>query len=90
MYKGESCSSLFGDKCNVFTGYSFIEITENENDKSKRTFGIVEDEAVIKNTTLLKDAKIGKCAYIKGAFKLKNITVLSSEEEESQIGEGVG
>lgn len=67
----------------------FIEITENENDKSKRTFGIVEDEAVIKNTTLLKDAKIGKCAYIKGAFKLKNITVLSSEEEESQIGEGV-
>ena len=66
----------------------FIEITENENDKSKRTFGIVEDEAVIKNTTLLKDA-IGKCAYIKGAFKLKNITVLSSEEEESQIGEGV-
>lgn len=67
----------------------FIEITENENDKSKRTFGIVEDEAVIKNTTLLKDAKIGKCAYIKGAFKLKNITVLSSAEEESQIGEGV-
>ena len=67
----------------------FIKITENENDKSKRTFGIVEDEAVIKNTTLLKDAKIGKCAYIKGAFKLKNITVLSSEEEESQIGEGV-
>ncbi|MGN0730969.1 MAG: DUF4954 family protein [Treponema sp.] len=67
----------------------FIEITENENDKSKRTFGIVEDEAVIKNTTLLKDARIGKCAYIKGAFKLKNITVLSSAEEESQIGEGV-
>lgn len=67
----------------------FIEITENENDKSKRTFGIVEDEVVIKNTTLLKDAKIGKCAYIKGAFKLKNITVLSSAEEESQIGEGV-
>ena len=23
MYKGESCSSLFGDKCNVLTGYSF-------------------------------------------------------------------
>lgn len=67
----------------------FIEITENENDKTRRTFGIVEDEAVIKNTTLLKDAKIGKCAYIKGAFKLKNITVLSSAEEESQIGEGV-
>lgn len=45
--------------------------------------------SVIKNTTLIKDAKIGEKAYIKGAFKLKNITVLSSEDEPSQIGEGV-
>lgn len=67
----------------------FIELTENGNTKKLDTYGFVDDEAVIKNTTLLKDAKIGKCAYIKGAFKLKNITVLSSEEEESQIGEGV-
>ncbi|MCR5614413.1 DUF4954 family protein [Treponema sp.] len=67
----------------------FIELTEEKNTKEHNSYGIVEDEAVIKNTTLLKDAKIGKCAYIKGAFKLKNITVLSSAEEESQIGEGV-
>lgn len=67
----------------------FIELTEYCNSKKCDTYGIVEDEAVIKNTTLLKDAKIGQCAYIKGAFKLKNITVLSSPEEESQIGEGV-
>lgn len=51
--------------------------------------GTVGDEAVIKNTTLIKDADIGAAAYIKGAFKLKNITVLSSKEEPSQIGEGV-
>lgn len=67
----------------------FVELTEYGNTKKLDTFGFVDDEAVIKNTTLLKDAKIGKCAYIKGAFKLKNITVLSSEDEESQIGEGV-
>lgn len=66
-----------------------VELTEQGNTKKLDTYGIVEDEAVIKNTTLLKDAKIGSCAYIKGAFKLKNITVLSSAEEESQIGEGV-
>lgn len=66
-----------------------IELTEYNNTKKLDTYGIVEDDAVIKNTTLLKDAKIGRCAYIKGAFKLKNITVLSSPEEESQIGEGV-
>ncbi|MBR6080226.1 MAG: DUF4954 family protein [Treponema sp.] len=67
----------------------FVELTESENDGAQNTYGIVDDDAVIKNCTLLKDAKIGKCAYIKGAFKLKNITVLSSEDEPSQIGEGV-
>ncbi len=67
----------------------FVELTEADNDGKNNTFGIVEDDAVIKNCTLLKDAKIGSFAYIKGAFKLKNITVLSSEQEPSQIGEGV-
>lgn len=67
----------------------FIDLTEYGNDRGLNTYGIVEHEAVIKNCTLLKDVKIGSCAYIKGAFKLKNITVLSSEAEESQIGEGV-
>ena len=67
----------------------FVELTENGNTKALDTFGTVGDASVIKNTTLLKDAKIGEGAYIKGAFKLKNITVLSSAEAESQIGEGV-
>ncbi|MCQ2579014.1 MAG: DUF4954 family protein [Treponema sp.] len=67
----------------------FIEITDNQFPHTLDTFGFVDDDSVIKNTTLLKDVKVGKSAYIKGAFKLKNITVLSSEEEPSQIGEGV-
>ncbi len=67
----------------------FVELTEYGNDRSKPTYGIVESDVVIKNCTLLKDVWIGSNAYIKGAFKLKNITVLSSEEEPSQIGEGV-
>ena len=67
----------------------FVELTEYHNDKKLNTYGLVEDFAVIKNASLIKDAKIGSCAYIKGAFKLKNITVLSSEDEPSQIGEGV-
>ena len=67
----------------------FVELTESENTKKLDTYGSVGNETVIKNTTLLKDVKIGECAYIKGAFKLKNITVLSSAQEESQIGEGV-
>lgn len=67
----------------------FIALTEYNKDKRNNTYGIIEDDCVIKNCTLLKDVKIGSCAYIKGAFKLKNITVLSSEDEPSQIGEGV-
>ena len=67
----------------------FIEMTEKSFSKELNTFGLTGNDVVIKNTTLLKDAKIGDSAYIKGAFKLKNITILSSEEEPSQIGEGV-
>ena len=67
----------------------FIDLTEYGNTRELDTYGYVDDDAVIKNTTLLKDALIGKSAYIKGAFKLKNITVLSSDAEETQIGEGV-
>ena len=48
----------------------FVELTEAGNDKKNNTVGTVEDDAVIKNCTLLKDAYIGSFAYIKGAFKL--------------------
>lgn len=67
----------------------FIELTEHDNTRKLDTHGIVEDDVIIKNTSLIKDAKICCATYIKGAFKLKNITVRSSEEEPSQIGEGV-
>lgn len=67
----------------------FVELTEFGNTKKLDTMGFVGSHTVIKNTTLLKDAKIGENAYIKGAFKLKNITVCSSIDEPSQIGEGV-
>lgn len=67
----------------------FVDLTEYGKSKAIGTYGIVEDDVVIKNSTLLKDVKICSCAYIKGALKLKNITVLSSENEPSQIGEGV-
>ena len=67
----------------------FVELTEYGLSHELDTYGIVENDVVIKNVSIVKDAKIGSAAYIKGAFKLKNITILSSEEEPSQIGEGV-
>ena len=68
---------------------AFKKMTEYGNDRKLNTFGYVDDDAVVKNSSIIKDAKIGKSAYIKGALKLKNITILSSEEEPSQVGEGV-
>lgn len=67
----------------------FMELTEFGTTKDLNTFGTVDDDSVIKNSNIIKDTKIGKSAYIKGALKLKNITILSSEEEKTQIGEGV-
>ena len=67
----------------------FVELTESGNDRKLNTYGYIDDDTVIKNSEIIKDVRVGKCAYIKGAFKLKNITILSSPEEPSQIGEGV-
>ncbi len=64
-------------------------ITQNGMDNRRGFYGTIGDQCVIKNSLILKDVKIGACCYIKGANKLKNITINSSEAEETQIGEGV-
>jgi hypothetical protein len=65
------------------------EITQRSFDPRRGFYGTVGDRAVVKNSQIIKDVKIGPCAYVKGANKLKNLTINSSPEEPSQIGEGV-
>ena len=65
------------------------EMTQAECDSSRGYYGVVERESVIKSCRIIKDVYIGEFSYIKGANKLKNLTILSSEDEPSQIGEGV-
>lgn len=65
------------------------EITQNSFDNHRGYYGTIGEACVIKNTWILKDTKIGPYCYIKGANKLKNITINSSKEEPTQIGEGV-
>ncbi|NND33564.1 MAG: DUF4954 family protein [Saprospiraceae bacterium] len=67
----------------------FKEITEREFTNSRGYYGTVGDRSIIKNTRILKDVKVGSYAYIKGGNKLKNLTINSSREAPSQIGEGV-
>ena len=65
------------------------EITQASVDSHRGYYGTVGESCVIKNCWILKDAKVGPHCYIKGASKLKNVTINSSAEEPSQIGEGV-
>ncbi len=66
----------------------FREMTEKKFDKQRGYYGKIGDCTVIKNTSIIKDVWIGTNAYIKGANKLKNLTINSSFEAQSQIGEG--
>ncbi len=67
----------------------FKAITEAQFDSRRGFYGTIGKECVIKNCSIIKDMKVGDCVYIKGANKLKNLTINSSKEEPSQIGEGV-
>lgn len=65
------------------------EITQNSFDSHRGYYGTIGDDCVIKTSEIIKDVKVGPACYIKGASKLKNITINSSEQEPSQIGENV-
>jgi hypothetical protein len=66
-----------------------LEITQATVDHHRGYYGTVGDGCIIKNSGIIKDVRIGAACYIKGASKLKNITINSSEREPSQIGENV-
>ncbi len=62
--------------------------TENKFDAHRGAYGKIGDRTVIKNCRIIKDCLIGSDAYLKGANKLKNLTINSSAESKTQIGEG--
>ncbi|AEF80917.1 DUF4954 family protein [Leadbettera azotonutricia] len=64
-------------------------ITQEQYGGFRGNYGVIGSGSVIKSTRIIKDMQVGEFAYIKGANKLKNISILSSEDEPSQIGEGV-
>jgi hypothetical protein len=65
------------------------EMTQRQFDPRRGFYGTVGERSVIKNSRIIKDVRIGPSCYIKGANKLKNLTINSSPEEPTQIGEGV-
>lgn len=66
----------------------FKLFTEGLFDTKRGYYGKIGDRTVIKNCRIIKDVWIGSDAYLKGANKLKNLTINSGPEGKSQIGEG--
>jgi hypothetical protein len=66
-----------------------LSITQKSFDNHRGFYGTIDTQCVIKNSRILKDVKVGSHCYIKGANKLKNLTIHSTEAEPTQIGEGV-
>lgn len=65
-----------------------LEFTEDLFDGRRGYYGVIGDRSVIKNCSILKDVRIGTDAYLKGANKIKNVTINSSADAKSQVGEG--
>lgn len=67
----------------------FKELTQNAFGSSRGEYGTIGKACVLKHNRIIKDVKIGEAAYIKGANKLKNLTINSNDLSRTQIGEGV-
>lgn len=67
---------------------AFKQFTDSEFDKRRGYYGEIGERTVIKNCRIIKDVWIGSDAYIKGANKLKNLTINSNAQAKSQVGEG--
>jgi NDP-sugar pyrophosphorylase family protein len=65
-----------------------LKFTDKQFDTQRGYYGKIGDRTVIKNCNIIKDTWIGSDAYLKGANKIKNITINSSSEATTQIGEG--
>ncbi len=75
-------------KDNTLLHEKFKLFTDVLMDTKRGYYGKIGDRTIIKNSKIIKDTWIGTDAYIKGANKIKNITINSSDKEKSQVGEG--
>ncbi|KYP14666.1 DUF4954 family protein [Flavihumibacter sp. CACIAM 22H1] len=66
----------------------FVQFTNTRFDAERGHYGKIGDRTVIKNSRILKDVLIGSDAYIKGANKIKNVTIHSQPNARTQVGEG--
>ncbi len=68
---------------------SFRRWTDESFPPHRGRYGTVGSDCVIKSCRIIKDVLFGDGTYVKGANKLKNLTLAGTEEQPIQIGEGV-
>ncbi len=78
--------SKYRDRENLME--QFKNFTQKTFDNKRGYYGSIGERTVIKNCGIIKDVWIGSDAYIKGANKIKNITINSDADRQSQVGEG--
>lgn len=66
----------------------FVQFTDRHFSNKRGFYGSIGDRTVVKNCRILKDVNIGSDAYLKGANKIKNVTINSTPDAVTQIGEG--
>lgn len=66
----------------------FQQFVDEKINRQQGYYGVIGNRTIIKNCKSIKDVNIGIDAYIKGAHKLKNLTIHSSANAKTQIGEG--
>ncbi len=79
--------TVFRDEKNFIK--ALFTLTQNSYDTRRGSYALIEEQTVIKSCLTIKDTSIGSFAYIKGANKIKNVSIKSNEDEVTQIGEGV-
>jgi NDP-sugar pyrophosphorylase family protein len=68
---------------------TLVGLTQKAYGDMRGMYSEVGHHSVIKSCRVIKDVKFGSHVYVKGANKLKNLTVRSDEHSPTQIGEGV-
>lgn len=65
----------------------FEQFVNEKIDSKQGYYGTIGNKTIIKNCQSIKDVNIGSDAYLKGASKLKNLTIHSNTNAKTQIGE---
>lgn len=64
-----------------------VEMTQREFGARAGSYGVVGSHSVVRSTRIVRDVAFGECCVVEGAAALRNLTIRSSREEPTRIGD---